>query len=665
MSLICSNRSTADPRPAAAGWLLVALLLGGCFLRADIPAQPAVSPTASGYPAAEEHGEKPAKPKPPDEPKPPDDAQALRELARHVDAADDPRFTQAAVSPSAAVRIESLRAWTASKRGPVPQIVVDLHYDDDPRVRAAALNMLATRKHPDALDYLARALHDVELSVRLAAVRGLGELDDPNAQPLLAELLKDRAELTRAEAVAAIALHGPEARVLAAAKDPSWRVRLKVAAALAGYKDAAASAAARRMLSDPGAEVQRQVVRSLASWPLESAVPVLLDALARDAVSVRKLAAEQLAIRWPEAGRFPYDAPPARRAEALAALRERYRARSSGFSRNVIPLPANAGTTSAAVPAKTGTASAIDQQVERLVSAGDFAALAALGPDVMPSLQRLAIQRHATLPEPVYSDVLPRYSPVFAVLDHMNRGSSASRRQAAEELAALARKQPIGALATARLSTLMAAQSDAAMWLSALEAVCDEAGEPAARMARIAANHNEGEVRRKACEYLAAHPDPANEPFLVPGLADPDQNVVLAAIRALGAARRMTDTSPLRKCLSSANEEIELAAAVALLRLGGDRAADDAIGRLSYSGDFRIRGRLAQDVGDLGDERFTAILIRFLDDSKATVSHAALASLSRVVGRDVAKSPDGTSVPISEQMARWKKWWADRPPHGV
>ena len=119
--------------------------------------QPPVPPPASrpyehgARPAAEDRVEKPAKPKLPEE------AEALRDLARHVDAADDPRFTQAAVSPSAAVRIEALRAWTASKRGPVPQIVVDLHYDDDPRVRAAALAMLAARKHPDALDYLARA----------------------------------------------------------------------------------------------------------------------------------------------------------------------------------------------------------------------------------------------------------------------------------------------------------------------------------------------------------------------------------------------------------------------------------------------------------------------------------------------------------------------------
>ncbi len=481
-------------------------------------------------------------------------------------------------------------------------------------------------------------------------------MDDLKASSALSELLKDRAELIRAEAVSAIAAHGAETTVLAAARDPSSRVRLKVAAALARYTDAAASAAARRMLNDPSAEVERQVVRSLASWPLEAAVPVLLDALTRNAASVRKLAADQLAARWPESGRFPCEAPPARRAEALAELRERCRkeisenangVRSTGFSRNRADLPAEAGTTSAA-----------DQQVEKLVGTCDFAGLAAVGPEVVASLGRMAVQRHLTLPEPVYRDVLPRYSPIFAALDRMGRGQTASRRQAAEELAALARKQPIGELAAARLSALMAAETDTMIWLCALDAVRDDGSEPAVRMARVAAGQNAGEVRRRACEFLAAHPDPANEPFLVPCLASSEQNVVLAATAALGAAGRMANAGVLEKQLGSAGEEVQLATAVALARLR-DPAAGDALRRLSYSGDFHIRGRLAQSLGELGDERYAAILVRLLDDSKATVSHAALASLPRVVGRDVAQSGDGATVPTAEQMARWKKWWAE------
>jgi HEAT repeat protein len=535
----------------------------------------------------------------------------------------------------------------------VPQIVVDMRSDDDPRVRAEALAMLAARRYPDALDYLCAALHDVNLSVRLAAIRGLGELNDEKARAELAELLKDRAELVRAEAVSASAWHGPQSAVFAAARDPSWRVRLKVAVALTHYADADGAAAARRMLNDPSAEVQRQVVRSLASWPLDLAVPVLLDALARDAVSVRKLAAEQLAARWPgpSPSAFPCEAPPARRAEALAELRARYQRELGGLSSFTVPVN-QAGKPD--VHAK-----ADDLHVSQSLAVGDFAALAALGPDVVGALERLAIDRNMTLPEPVYHNVLPRHSPAFAALERLHGGDLNQRRQAAEDLAAAARTHSPGPLATARLSALMTTETDPVVWTRALEAIDNESGEPAVRMARLALSQNSGEVRRKACEFLTSHPDPGHKPFVLPLLNDPEQPVVIAAIRALGAAGRMTNTAALKNELAASSEDIQLAAAIALARLH-DQAGEDALQRLSYSRDIRIRSQLAQSLGELGEVRFASILVRLLDDSKATVSHAALVSLPRVTGHDVAQSADGTTVLTNEQMARWKKWWAEK-----
>ena len=135
---------------SAASWMLAALLSGGCLPHLEVPIAPP-DPAAVLDDHPEKPKEKPAK-------KLPEEAEALRELARHVDAADDRRFTEAAQSPSAAVRIEALRAWAAGKKGPVPQIVVDMRSDDDPRVRAEALAMLAAQKYPDAIDYLCAAL---------------------------------------------------------------------------------------------------------------------------------------------------------------------------------------------------------------------------------------------------------------------------------------------------------------------------------------------------------------------------------------------------------------------------------------------------------------------------------------------------------------------------
>lgn len=589
-------------------------------------------------------------------------AELLRALVRHVEAADDPRFTAAAASPSSLVRIETLRAWAAGKRGLMPMSIIDLRSDDDPRVRAAALKALAARKPADARDYLTTALKDVDLAVRLAAIRGLGELEDGKSRAILTDLLKDRSELIRAEAVATIAAHGSQAVVLGAASDSAWRVRLKVAEALAGYNDADAVATARRMLGDPSAEVERQVVRSLAAWPLETAAPVLLEALGRDAISVRKLAADQLAARWKGSERFPYEAPPDRRAQALAELRQRLQrefgdsaaqgARSTGFSLKSENSSAKAATT---------TVSASDGLVEKLVADGDFATLARLGPTVVGSLERLAIERQLTLPEPIYQDVLPRYSTAFAALDRLARSKADQRQRAAEELVGLAKKQPVGRLAVARLCELMTTETDAAVWLRALDVVGDDGGEPAVRMARLALSQTAGEVRRRACEFLAVHPNPGHEVFLTPLLADPEQAVVVAAIRALGAAGRIADLGPLKKSLASTDAEVQLEVALVLVRLR-DPAGDEAIQRLSYASDIKLRGRLARALGDLGDARFTAILVRMLDDPRATVSHAALASLPRVVGHDVAQSNDGVAVSTAEQIERWKKWYAEAKP---
>jgi HEAT repeat protein len=141
-------------------------------------------------------------------------------------------------------------------------------------------------------------------------------------------------------------------------------------------------------------------------------------------------------------------------------------------------------------------------------------------------------------------------------------------------------------------------------------------------------------------------------------LGDSEQDVVVAAIRALGAAGQIQDIEALKRQFASANEEVQLETAIALVHFH-DRSGEDAIERLSYTSDIKTRARVAQAVGALGDARLAGILIRLLDDPKATVSHAALASLPKVVGHDLRQSGDGVTVPTVEQMARWKKWYAE------
>ena len=210
------------------------------------------------------------------------------------------------------------------------------------------------------------------------------------------------------------------------------------------------------------------------------------------------------------------------------------------------------------------------------------------------------------------------------------------------------------------MCALLTSETDSAVWLSALETVRDSDSEPAARMARSALGQATAEVRRRACEHLAAHPDPTHEAFLLPLLGDSEQAVVVAVIRALGAAGQVHDIGALKRQLASPREEIQLETAVALVRLHDDSGAA-ALERLSYSSDMMTRTRLAQALGALGDVHLAGILVRLLDDPWATVRHAALASLPKVAGRDLGQSVDGSTLPATDVIAGWKKWYADRP----
>ena len=306
------------------------------------------------------------------------------------------------------------------------------------------------------------------------------------------------------------------------------------------------------------------------------------------------------------------------------------------------------------VPTGKAADAATVARVERLVRAGDAKALAALGPGLVEALEPLALDRHQLLPESIYRDVLPRCSPGFAALDRLGSTDVLERRRAADELAALAQRQRLGRLAVERLSTQVSGEADALVWQSVLTAVAGESGESAARLAYVALGHASAEVRRRGCEHLAAHPAAGHVRNLTPLLLDAHRGVVLAAIRALRAADRLDDLGPLQKLLASSDEEVQVEAAAALVRFH-DPAGEAALERLAYSNDPQTRARAAVAMGELGQASFLPTLVRLLDDRRATVSHAAMASLPRVAGRDVAQSAGGTT----EQIARWKRWFAD------
>ena len=595
-------------------------------------------------------------------------ADLLRALSRHVDAAVDPRFNEALRAPTFAPRRAALDAWSRTAQGELPTAVVDLRADPHPQIRAAAVALLLTRRHPQAIEFAANALQDFDMDVRTATIAGLARHGGPEAIAALDRVMLHEGEILRAEAVTALHALGASDKTWAAADDKSWRVRKNVAVCLAAHPDRSSAAPARKFLTDPSAEVRRAAVAALESWPLEQAGPVLLAALVEPTYEPRKLAAEQLARRWPPAAEYSPDVPADRRDAAAAALEARWVAQFGPLDRAALAGVASA----AAPPAALGfTPAQLDDLQRRLESverspggAAGFAPLETFGPALVDALERLVVERNARLPENVWRQVLPAKSPTLAALEQLTSPDVHERRRAADRLAAAAREAPLRPLVVARLVELGVRETDGLVCRGLFEALAGDGGETAVALALAGLGHESPEVRRLACEHLGRHPDPRRAPLLVAALADPHVGVVLEAVRALGSSGLLADSAPIERLLTSRDPTMRLEAARTLYanRLPSGAAA---LERLAHDADPEVRRRAAAIVGETGDPQFLPTLIGLLADERLNVRKTAIDGLTALVGRDVSVRPDEPLPSVDERAARWRTWHAARTTDGA
>jgi len=223
---------------------------------------------------------------------------------RHGLDESDPIFDAALRSVSPRVQLATLRAWPRDGEQPLPSKIVQLTNANRPELRIAALDLLATRRSPEAMKALQRALNDHYAPVRLAAVSGLGRLGDTGAVTPLEDILQTGNVKMQATAIAALAELGADEPLIAAAGDDAWQVRRAVAAALENGTGRSAIATARRLLTDSNSQVAQQMAATLGTWPLEQSAPLLLDALESSSFGVRQEASKALAAEWPAAGQF-------------------------------------------------------------------------------------------------------------------------------------------------------------------------------------------------------------------------------------------------------------------------------------------------------------------------------------------------------------------------
>ncbi len=637
-------------------------------------------------------------------------AELTRALARNAAPEDRVLLLDALRSPSADVRLAALRAWMArcdravrpraevanpqpdgqyahTEPWDLPLEVIDQRSHDDWRVRAAVLRLIGLQCPRRTHEYLEAALRDHDWRVRTAAIEALGLVGDQQARSVLAGLLADRSERIRAAAVDALAAAGERHKVLEAAGDESWRVRRQVARALAGRPDEPSASVARELLADPSAEVQLAVVEAVGQWPLERGGGLLLSAMDRPSLLTRQTATRCLAAQWPQAATFLPEAPPERRRELLDELRERLLAEFPALAipEAVEQAVPSAGNVQAAVRARAAgnaqgpsgaqvaanahapanaqlATDAAVAAVGRVLALEDYDALGRFGPELVPALERIVFEFHQPLSEPVYREVLARRDPVFAALGQLASGGLMERRRAASQLAALAQQGPLPRLALERLVQLAAADPDVLVWQDALAVVGATGSDAAMRLAYAGLSHPEPEVRRRACELLAERPDPRHLGVLTPALEDRHPAVRLAAIRAWGLSGRAAGVEAppaLRRMVAGGSSVQRLEAAVALAR-AGDPSGKAALERLSYDLDPDVRRRVAQEMGELGDAAFVPLLVRLLDD-RLSIARAALESLPKVVGFDVAEQQAPPAEDTMERMRRWREWFRRSP----
>jgi HEAT repeat protein/beta-lactamase regulating signal transducer with metallopeptidase domain len=170
--------------------------------------------------------------------------------------------------------------------------------DETVSVRLAAVNSLGNLQDPAAIAALAKALkEDTDARVREAAAWALGEIDDNRAVPHLLESLKaEKATKVREKIVQALnQIDDPSATngVIAVLRDPAPEVRRAAASALAEFEDPAGLKALLGMTRDEDVQVRREIAQHIGQLETSEALQALIG-MATDADDeVRASAIEQ------------------------------------------------------------------------------------------------------------------------------------------------------------------------------------------------------------------------------------------------------------------------------------------------------------------------------------------------------------------------------------
>lgn len=536
----------------------------------------------------------------------------------------------------------------------------------------------------DAASILEDQLNDRLSQVRSDALISLGWLGTAEALATLKDQSQRPEPLVRAAAVSGLARWGTD-ELAPFIADESSLVRQAVARQFAADPSTRSFFLIRELLSDADLQVQSAAVRTIANWPDDPALTLLLIALRDGSAPTRRIAFEEIRRRRTVGEAFAtFDSPHReQREKAVAEL----------GTRLDITLHFSNRFELASIKLHHETDEVFERDVESLLLTVTDRSLSANSPQRAAAVERLLQLRPADVPLIenfvmknagrddlfVLRELLPQLSPAHAALRDLDEPELSKKRYAAQQLRQSAATASLSPLMLQRLLPHLHGRQDMLIWRDAMTAVMHDATDGNAQVALRALNDERGDIRKLGCDFILRHPQPKFATWLqqLKLFNDADKRVRLAAIEAAGQcgnptvladqfdtanpaeqpAETKTRVPGLRSLLTHSDTDTRIRTVISMAQLG-DRQGMEELARLSWSPEHGTRQIAVQAMGKTNSTWFIEPLIRRgWTERHVDVRRAILNSLNQLTlpGKRPANLLDESGYDV--KIKAWLEWW--------
>ena len=526
-------------------------------------------------------------------------------------------------------------------------------------------------RHPDAELILTSQLKDADHLVQNQAIEHLGLLGTDSALQQLEELAKRPQESARISAAVGLT-HWGASYLAPLSKDNSASVRLAAAKGLGQSASPEAALLLRSLLNDRSTNVQNAAIDAISQWPDELAIPLLLEGIQEGVYKTRRKSILQLTNRTGTIGSISIEAP---KADRIAAVRELIQTQQlpAGLWNQLLQTglqkPGEVNQSRVA-EIQAYFQNLINQPQESNQYQVAFREIANISHDELGILEKLILETSITIPEEIYTKLLPELHSNYAALIQLTSEHVTDRRKGAQQLLLNSQNVSLSPVVVKRLRKLLTHEQDRLVWRIVMSAISQDNYDESAQLALLAVNHNWSDIRILGCEYFGKHGLPQYAIWLLPLLDDKNQSVQLAAINALGrchnpiaingiqnTTQNQQPAPSLRSKLTHSNQSIRFETVSALSRLGDIEGMQELV-RLSNDTRNSIRIDAIREMGDSGQTRFVEPLIQQAWTERNLLAlKEILSSLDKLVPASEQPAPLKTELQHFEQAKIWMNWW--------